>query len=701
MRRHAYIETFSALGIVTEYPLGFIFFCLLLGAAYSFILYFRTGKKIVEPWHRWLMGIFRFLSVSLISFLLLSPLIKKTTEIVEKPLIIVAQDNSLSIILSKDSSYYRKEYPVAVKDLLDNLGKKYEVPVLSFGDRITPGMETRFTEKFTDISSLFDELNTRYVNRNIGALILATDGIYNRGSNPFYAAQKLRYPIYTVMLGDTSVRRDIILKKISYNKSVFLGDKFPVEIDIAADKCAGERAEVQVRKGDQVLFSKPLQFTGEKDFKKVNCLLEARDKGVMRYSVTVSPVGKEITVKNNSRDFFIEVFDTKQKILILYQSPHPDIAAFRHALETTVKYEVSDSKLDEFTGSPDNFDLIILDQIPSDNTNLKKFTDSHTPLFFILGTQSRLDAFNALKSGLVITSNHNNYSEALPAINEGFALFTIGSGIREMLKNVPPLTSPFGLYQFSPMADVMIYQRMGNVQSHQPLLMFLQSAGKKIGFLTGENIWKWRLSDYLQTGNHEAFDELVNKIVQYLSVKGDRNFFRVKCENTFQENESVEMEAEFYNESYELVNQDDVTLTITDEKNKSYPYVFGKTEKGYFLNAGNFPTGTYKYTASVKSGKNFFQKKGEFVVAPLNLEELSTTADYNLMYRIAREHDGAVINPHDLKSLADKISRREDIRPVSYFQKRYSDLTGNIWIFLLVTALLTVEWLMRKRSGVY
>jgi hypothetical protein len=689
------------LGIVTEYPLGFIFFCFLLGVTYAFILYFRTQNQIVVRWQRWLMSLLRFIAVFLISFLLLSPLIKRRSEIIDKPLIIFAQDNSLSIALSKDSSFYRKEYPNAVRKLQEQLSKEYDFSMLSFAERITPELKTTFSEKITDISSVIDEVNTRYANRNIGALIISSDGIYNRGSNPFYAAQKIRFPVYTVGMGDTSFHRDIILKKITYNHSVFAGDKFPVEILIAADRCAGEKSEIQVKKGNQVLFSKPVQFKGEKDFQRINLLLEAKEKGIQRYTVTIRQVDKETTIKNNNRDFFVEVFDTREKILIIYQSPHPDIAAFKHALEGTAKFEITESKLDEFIQPVANYDLVILDQLPSDNSNLKKFIDSRASLLFIIGAQTNLDALNNLRTGLVINSDHNNIIESLPAFNESFPLFTINNDIKEMLKNAPPLISPFGQYLNSPMADVMIYQKIGTTKSHYPMLMFVQTAGRKTGFIAGENVWKWRLSDYLQNGNHDTFDEFINKIVQYLSVKGDQNFFRVKCENTFQENENVEMEAEVYNESYELINQQDVNLTITDEKNKSFPYVFGKTEKGYYLNAGNFPTGTYKYVASVKVGKNFYQKKGEFIVAPLNLEELSTNADFNVLFRIAKAHDGELVSPHDLDGLANKISKREDIKPVSYFQKRYSDIIGNIWVFVLILILLSAEWFMRKRSGVY
>ena len=135
------------------------------------------------------------------------------------------------------------------------------------------------------------------------------------------------------------------------------------------------------------------------------------------------------------------------------------------------------------------------------------------------------------------------------------------------------------------------------------------------------------------------------------------------------ENENVEFDAEVYNETYELINKDDVNITITDEKNNSYPFVPGKTDKAYYLNAGTFPVGNYTYQATVKTGKNIYTKKGEFIITPLNLEFLNSVADHNLFYRIAKAHDGEMFYARTLQSLKKKIMEREDIRPVSYTSK--------------------------------
>jgi hypothetical protein len=691
------------LGIVTEYPAGFIFFCLLLGGIYAFILYFKTGKDDISPWLVSAMTGFRFLSVSLISFLLLSPLIKKQTEVIQKPLIVLAQDNSRSLLLSKDSGYYRKGYPEAIREFSDDLRKKYEVVELSFGERISNELKTGFTEKESDISALFDEVNVRYANRNIGAMIVASDGIYNKGSNPYYAADKIRFPVFTVAMGDTNLPRDLILKKIICNKSAFLGDKFPVEVQIEADKCSNEKTELRVMKGDEVLFTRPLQFTGDKDFRKIEIMLEAKAKGLQRFKVMLEPLKGENSVLNNTEEFFVDVNDTRQNIAILYQAPHPDIFAIKQALEGSARFEVETFKLDAFDQQPSKYDLIILDQIPSNLGffNLSRITGSPVSLLYIIGTETNVDAFNALKTGLVITSNKANFTETLPSINEDFSLFTLDKDLQEVMNDFPPLISPMGTYQYSPVSDILFNQKIGNVHTRIPQILFFKSEDRKTGIIAGENLWKWRLSDYLQKGDHRVFDDLITKVIQYLSVKGDKSFFKVKVSNRFVENENVEFDAEVYNESYELINKDDVNLTITDEKNNSYPFIFGKTDKAYYLNAGNFPVGNYTYQASVKTGKNTYSKKGEFIITPLNLEFLNSVADHNLLFRIAKAHDGEMFYPRDLRKLLNKILEREDIRPVSYSQKRFIDLSGNLWLFLLIFALLSAEWFIRKRSGVY
>ena len=85
-------------------------------------------------------------------------------------------------------------------------------------------------------------IDNNFSNQNIGALVLVSDGIYNRGSNPVFQAAELQYPVYSVAFGDTTEIKDLLVKKINHNQVAYLGNNFPVEVQIQAKKFAGRDA---------------------------------------------------------------------------------------------------------------------------------------------------------------------------------------------------------------------------------------------------------------------------------------------------------------------------------------------------------------------------------------------------------------------------------------------------------------------------
>ena len=116
------------MNLVTEYPAWLIIFCVALGATYSVVLYYKDSVfDELSVWTKRAMSLFRFLAVSILAFLLLNPLLKTVFREVEKPIIIIAQDNSESLIITGDSAYYRGEYRESLQNLIYELSDKYEV----------------------------------------------------------------------------------------------------------------------------------------------------------------------------------------------------------------------------------------------------------------------------------------------------------------------------------------------------------------------------------------------------------------------------------------------------------------------------------------------------------------------------------------------------------------------------------------------
>lgn len=689
------------MGLATEFSPAFLPLCILLGMAYAGVLYYLDIRKGLRPWTHRIMLALRFLSVTLIAILLLGPMFRKNTRLVEKPVVVIGVDNSRSMVLGSDSAWTRKNLQPAVAELEKMLQKSCDVRVYSFGSRLVAGFNPSFLDPKTDISAFFNEVETRFANRNAAALVLFSDGIYNEGTDPWYAARKLSFPIYTVALGDTAIRKDILVKKVVYNRTAFKGDRFPVEAYIGMDKCAGVPVRVSLWEGNRMLESREIRAGGERAVQKVSYMLEAGEKGIRKYRILLDPLDNEANAQNNSAVFSVEVLDARQQIAIVHASPHPDIGALRKALEGSARFETELVRTDELPASFGKYDLVILNQVPSVTSvaGLDRLVQSKTSLLFILGSQSDINAVNQVKQGLIVNANNVSFSESVPVLSESFTLFSLDRNDREVFRDFPPLQSPFGIYQFSPLTDVLFYQKINNISTQTPLVMFTRAGDRKVGFIAGENIWRWRMASSNGRPDHEAFDRLIEKMAVYLASRDDKDFFRIRMPNRISENLPVEIEAEVYNASYEPVNDPDVNITITDEGGRNYPFMFGRTSQAYFLNAGLFPVGEYRYQATVKLGSVLHRKEGRFLVEQVNVESTGLVADHNLLYRLAVSHDGEMTGRDGVEKLAEKILSRDDIRPVSSFQQRMSDLVGNPWVFVVILGLMTAEWVIRKREG--
>jgi len=691
------------MNLITDYPLWFVIFCIAAGIAYSGVLYYRNVKLNEMPvWLIRLIAVFRFITVTTLSFLLLSPLLKTVNRELEKPVIIVAQDNSESVLIGKDSVFYRTDYLKNLQKMMDDLTDKYDVSLYSFGDKVKKVSSTdsiKFNDKQTDMSAFFEEIETRYSNRNVGAVILASDGIFNKGTDPVYASEKMKVPVYAIALGDTTIKKDIVLLKVNHNRLAYLGNKFPIEVMVNAKQLKGKTTTLTITKGGATLFNQTINFNSDAFITTIPALLDAKETGLQRYKIKLSTLSEEVSFYNNVRDVFIDVLDARQKILILGNAPHPDIAAIKESIESNQNYEVESYTLDDFDKPIKKYNLIILHQLPNMNNPAVKIMNdikaSNIPVWMFSGANT------ILKSDLSIASNAQKTNECEAMLEQDFPLFTISDELRKGVKDFPAVVCPYGTYPNGSNETALFYQQIGMVETKLPMMSFMNNDENKVAVFQGEGIWKWRLQDFAAHNNHILFDELISKTVQYLSVKVDKSFFKIVSPTSFLENESISLEAEVYNESYELINEPEVMITIINSDNKKFPFTFSKANNAYRLNAGMMPVGDYRFEAQVKVGGKIYTQKGEFSVIAIQVESTNTIADHQLLYSIAHKHDGELVYPRELEKLVNTLNNRDDIKTVSYSQNKLSDLINLKWIFFLLLALLSLEWFIRKRNGAY
>ena len=691
--------------IISGSPIWFVLLCLAMGAAVAAILYYRNKSTGFSRPLIILLAVLRFISFSLIAFLLLSPLIKTIGRSTEKPSVVIGIDNSSSMFSGHDSAFLNTALPGFYEQLNSQLANKFDVQFYTFGQDVNKSEKPDFKEAKTDISYFISAINAEYYNRNLGAMVLLSDGIYNAGENPLYPLRNAMYPVFTVKFGDTTVKRDLIISGVNHNRYAYKGNRFPVEIKVHAREAAGATTNLTVTSEGKEIYSRPIKVSTANQVFTIPFFIEAGETGLKKYTIAVETIEDEINITNNRREIFVEVKEMRQKIALVAASPHPDLAALKRSLENSNNYQADLFMIGDFSEKVTDYSLFILHQLPSSASQAHRLTDeiiqSKIPVLFILGEQSDLSRFNQLKTGLTLSGFNQSTNEALPILNKDFPLFMLTPPVEKLFATFPPLISPFANYQVSNATYILAYQKLGQATTGIPLFAFTQMADVRYGLIAGEGIWKWRMQDFSENANHQTFDDLIHKSVQYLSQPGDKGNFRVYWNNYYAENEPVDFSARLYNDTEEPITGPEVEMQITNEDGKEYNYSF--TTKGliYQLSAGSLPAGMYSFTAKTDPGTGILTKSGNFVVSPLNLEDVNTVANHRLLNAMADETGGSSFMPDDAQKIIEVIKNRDDIKPVVYSKKRYTDLVDFFPMLLLIILLMGAEWFLRKFHGSY
>lgn len=688
--------------IILTQPSYFVALCALAGILVAALLYF--GEKEMPKATRLGLGLLRAIAVSLIAFLILGPLLRNVDTRTQKPVFIIAEDRSSSVKSTVDS------LATQLDQLAASIADKYDVQRIGIGETVRSLPDTT-ADQATNLSQLFDYAKDNYPPELLGGILLVSDGIYNQGSDPSYAATGLTAPVFAVPLGDTTPARDVAIADVLYNQIAYLGDKLELQVDVQATNLSGSSttltvSEVAANGQARPLDTKTLPMSSKQSFQTARFLVEPKRAGVARYVVIASGPRDERNKVNNRRTISVDVLDARQQVLILAAAPHPDISALRQSLEGNKNYETSFALIQNLKDEVKDADLVIFHNLPAAGKEisavLKQLDTRNVGRLFIAGKQTDLTALNSAQGLFSIKAKGDQVNEVTPKLNGTFTLFTLDEEWNQTIKSWPPATAPFAEYSALSTGDVLLTQRIGRVDTDFPLLAVGEVNGSKTGVFSGQGLWRWRLAEYQQNQTHEVFDALFSSLVQYLALREDKRPFRVTTsERLYTTSENITLQGELYNASYQLVNTPDVNLRITDGKGTNYPFLMDKVGSSYRLSVGRLPEGRYEYSASTSYNDQAYTSSGSFTVEARQLESIVTTADWNLLQRISDQQGGKLVMPSAITRLSEDLLADNVAKPVLYQSVRTRPLIDWPWLLAIALGLLAVEWFLRRRLGTY
>lgn len=676
----------------------------MVGVALAMVLYFRNRKQHYGKPLTIALFILRTLIGGLVTLLLFNPYIRQRVSVVEQPTVVLAHDNSASIVLSKDSAFFNSEYPKQFEDFRQALKRDFQVDEYLFGQEVRDFKKLDFTDQLTDISSLLQTVDRRYYKRNVGAVLLFSDGIYNRGFEPSLLVEKYPFPIHTVVLGDTLSYPDLFVKDVHYNKKVSLGSTFPVRVVVGARDCSGQKAMLTLSEDGLTIATKELEITSNRYSKELDFMLEADRKSVKQIEIKIQGLKDEAQQLNNLKRIFVEVQDEKYKILCLAEAPHPDLGAIKSVLndDCEMDFVFGHEEIPELS----KYQLLLLHQAPSSHTDLDALLaqlekNKKLPMLVVVGNSTDVEALNKFQNAVEIRRGVTNAMlDVKGFVNTSFGMFSLSDKLREKVGKYPPLALPHLEINMQLTHDDLLMQDVLGNKSGLPLMTFVKG-DRKMAFLFGVNVWRWRLYNYYQDHNSLVFDELFSKSLSYLLLSRDDGS-AVFCKEEYYSNEPVVMTAEIRNPSNELVTESDLSITIVNKKTgETYEYLFSKREHDYELNAGILPEGIYTFRAETTRSGQSVSISGTFAVVSMGIEAQQLTADIDRMRGLSVATNGKCYTVDQLHLLLEDLSKDSRITSVEHHDVRFEDLIHSKWIFFVLVGLAAVEWILRKMFGTY
>ncbi len=670
---------------MNEFDVLWIVLIVVLSLGLTWFQYQKQFKK--QSKRAFLFAVPRFLAYLCLGLLLLNPQIKQTKYFTEKPNLVIGVDNSMSIAKLTDTAVYKSNLLKWLndKDLADN----FNLQLYQFGENYATLDNLDFADSQTYISSFIREMSNIYRSTS-SHILLFTDGQQTLGQDYLYTAKSSQKNLIPVVVGDTTNYKDLKIDRINTNRYAFLNNQFPVEVFLSSNTEKDVKTDFVLKRQNKVIARKSIFFNKNNKIQNFEIYLKANQFGVNTITAELQPVNEKNT-QNNTQQFAVEVIDERTKVIILYNTLHPDLGMLKKSIESNQQRQVQLKKIDEFNEDLATYNLIMLYQ-PEANFQqiLKTIQTQNLNHIVIGGTQTDYNVLNRNQSHFNKTLSRAT-EDYYPELNEGFSSYQIED---IGFANLPPLKNTFGDIEMTAEGDILLYQNIDGFSTRQPLLMTVSENNQKSAYLFGENLWRWRMRSFVDQGDFKSFDRFMDQLIQFVSSTTTKKRLVTDVKSFYNKGENNIISVQYFDKNYNFDPNQKINLKVTEEAtNKNYSYTFILKDQNYSTKINDLPAGDYNYQISVEDQN--ISESGQFTLIDFLLEKQFYRANVEKLKQIS----DTLFYANQLDGLKTFLTSAQKFKPLQKTLEKKQSLIDWWMLFILIIVFLGIEWLSRKYHG--
>ncbi|MEE2900698.1 MAG: glutamine amidotransferase [Myxococcota bacterium] len=734
-----------ASAISTEARIAFAIFAIFAVVAAA------TGLSRLKIKHRFIVLTLRTLSALTILILILMPVIelRAVSKVRSRIAVYVDDSKSMSLATRKGTRLQAVQSHLSQNAAtLNELSQRALVEKAYFSDR-TRAVDTLLQPidpkgKETNIAGLFSDLSQNSSGRDLGAVLIYSDGTDTTGLTVERAtklAKALEVPIYTFGFSGASSSADLAISRIVGDDFAFVHNTVAIDVDLEQRGLRLSSTMVSLKKDGQIVATKEAVFdaTGKS---RVSFEFKPREIGKLAYEVSVPVQEGEAVEINNSRSLVLKVIRDRIRVLqvagrpswderflreLLKRNPNIDLISFFILRTPTDTQRASQDELalipfpvnELFTKELETFDVVIYQnfnyrpyRMAHYLRNIQEYVLGGGSFLMIGGDQSFDDGFYAgtpLASVLPVrlsgmrSWDPTEYRPRLTEQGRDHPITQIGEPgepKESVFARLPKLAGSNVSLGLMPQAQALLAHPSlpGN-----PPIVSVRDVGKgRTMAVNTDSMWFWRFGAAADEGSGREFDRFWSQSLRWL-IK-DPELARVRLStgrSVHAVGEDVKAEATVVGVDYrgtsnavietELIRQDPgeerVLKRMTTKTNDE-----GKA----IVNLGRLEAGGYRLrTTAYQEGVKLGESEEPLVVEAAESELQAPFPRPDILKALAESSGGKY---QEVSERLPKVSIKQPNR-IEVNRTEQVPIWDTTLCLVLLIGLLGAEWWLRRRWG--
>lgn len=672
----------------------------ILACIFSILVFFyykKTNPPISNSM-KWFLGMLRFLFFFIVLILLISPILHINKVTKKDSITIFAIDDSKSMSQNLNCEKSKK---VIMQEWILKLSKFFESNKIDFKTyQFSNGLENDTNR--TDIFLSLNQISKKEKNSNSSDIILFSDGL-NHNNNNFSLLEEINIPVSVLQLEENIQSPDLSIEDVITNNPVYLNSKTEIKILLENFK-KNQKIIVNLLEKDKLISQQ--KFSNIDNKNEIILDYKPQEIGFKKLQISVEFEDLvEDNLKNNRREFLLNVAKNRANIVILTSNLNWDISFVHRALLKNKKFKLhllekrkdgyySNNKIVDISDFILQTDLLILHNKNNFNlsngeyNNIKKFVKRGGNVIYFGKIDDKISDILPLEKSkypdeIIADISFTNLTKDY----QSFAFGKTDDATQKICENLPPITAYF--YDKKKGAEILA---IANLQTKNPIIAFSKHFNGNVLMFAVDGFYRWKMWENSQ---NEWFDKFFNSIANWLiNTDIKKRFFCTTDKLQYMRGEAVEFSALLFDEKMNSIPKQNILLKISYQDSLIEKYFIEKDDK-YKIAVSGLREGKYNFQVETILGNHTLISKGEFLIESMPLEDSSTGINSSFLKFISSQTDGKIIRSEkDFEQLLEIKRKPKEIK-----RTKEIELWRKWYVPVVAILLLSLELFIRRRKG--